>query len=149
MGQITYTMQFKGQAAPVSGSANVLKATTTAASCTINTVVGSEGVNGIMQPAAGGKALFESEVTLTGGTGFQESGTISFGEGGHRLRFSTIGEGYLSSSADPKLQHGSVMWRIDSGEGQFEGASGLITSNFTVSDTGEVTDNHFGVIFVK
>jgi hypothetical protein len=40
------------------------------------------------------------------------------------------------------------MWRIDSGQGQFEGASGLITSNFTVGDDGEVTDNHFGVIFV-
>jgi hypothetical protein len=28
-------------------------------------------------------------------------------------------------------------------------ARGLITSNFTVSNAGEVTDNHFGVIFVK
>jgi hypothetical protein len=33
--------------------------------------------------------------------------------------------------------------------GQFEGASGLITSNFTVSDTGEVVDHHFGALFVK
>jgi hypothetical protein len=28
------------------------------------------------------------------------------------------------------------------------GAHGLITSNFFVSDTSEVTDNHLGVIFV-
>ena len=41
------------------------------------------------------------------------------------------------------------MWRVDGGEGQFAGASGYITSNFTLSDTGDVTDNQFGVIFVK
>ena len=27
--------------------------------------------------------------------------------------------------------------------------AGLITSNFFVSSTGEVTDNHLGVLFVK
>lgn len=149
MRQITYTMQFKGRAAPVGGSSTVLRATTTASSCTLTTVVGPEGVNGNLQPAAGGTASFESEVTLTGETTFQESGTITFGQGGHRLRFSTVGQGYLGSSPDPKLRHGSVMWRVDGGEGQFAGASGLITSNFTVSETGEVTDNHLGVVFVK
>jgi hypothetical protein len=40
------------------------------------------------------------------------------------------------------------MWRIESGEGQFAGASGLITSNFFVGAQGEVIDHHFGVIFV-
>jgi hypothetical protein len=40
------------------------------------------------------------------------------------------------------------MWRVDSGEGQFAGASGPITSNFTLSGTGEVIDNHFALIFV-
>jgi hypothetical protein len=42
-----------------------------------------------------------------------------------------------------------VIWRVEGGEGQFAGASGLITSNFTIDEAGEVTDNHFGVIFVK
>jgi len=42
-----------------------------------------------------------------------------------------------------------VTWKVDRGEGQFEGASGLITSNFTVSDTGEVVDHHCGVLFVR
>jgi hypothetical protein len=41
------------------------------------------------------------------------------------------------------------MWHVDGGEGQFAGANGIITSNFTLSATGEVTDNHFGVIFVR
>jgi hypothetical protein len=148
MRQIMYAMQFKGQATPVSGSSNVLKAQTTAASCTFTTVVGPEGLSGTLQEKEGGKATFESEVTFTGESTFKESGTIIFGQGGHQLRFSTVGQGYLGPSADPKLKQGSVMWRIDSGQGQFEGASGLITSNFTVGDSGEVTDNHFGVIFV-
>jgi hypothetical protein len=38
---------------------------------------------------------------------------------------------------------------VDSGEGQFQGATGYITSNFLVSDQGEVTDYHFGLIFLK
>jgi hypothetical protein len=149
MRQITYNLQFKGHAAPVGGSSTVLKAKTVAASCTMTTVVGSEGISSTLQPAAGGTASFESEVTSTGETTFHESGTITFGETRNRLRFSTVGEGYLGASADPQLKHGAVMWRVDGGEGQFAGASGLITSNFIINEAGEVTDNHFGVIFVR
>ena len=108
MRQLIYSMQFKGQASPVSGSSGVLKATTRASSC-----------------------------------------SITCGESGHRLYFSTVGQGYMGPSADPGLQHGSVIWQVERGEGQFEEASGLITSNFFVSASGEVTDNHFGVIFVR
>ena len=51
--------------------------------------------------------------------------------------------------SDPKLKHGSVMWRVESGKGQFAEATGLITSNFTIGEGGEVIDHHCGVIFVK
>jgi len=40
------------------------------------------------------------------------------------------------------------VWKVDRGEGQFTGATGLITSNFVVSPEGEVTDHHCGVLFV-
>jgi hypothetical protein len=149
MKQVIYVLQFRGQAAPSSENPNVLNASTTAPSCSVRTVVGAEGVGGSIEQAGGGTAAFESEVTLTGGIGFRESGTITFGDGGHRLHFSTVGEGYLNASADERLKHGTVTWKIDRGEGQLEGATGLITSNFTVSDMGEVVDNHFGVIFLK
>ena len=149
MGQILYTMQFKGQAAPANEAGTVLKATTSAPSCTITTSVAAEGVNGTVSHAAGEQADFESTVTFTGESNFQESGSISFGQHGHRLRFSTLGQGYIGGCADPKLKHGAVTWKVDGGEGQFAGASGLITSNFFVSDSGEVTDNHFGVLFVR
>src|SRR5262249_9429390 len=113
MKQIIYALQFKGQAAPVAGSATVIKASTSALSCTATTTMGPQGVSGGMTPGSGGKATFESEVTLTGESSFVESGSIAFGEGNHRLRFSTVGQGHLGSSADPKLKSGVVMWRIE------------------------------------
>jgi hypothetical protein len=149
MRQIFYVMQFSGRAMPVGGSSNVIRATTSAASCSLTTTVGTDGVSTSLQPATGGNAAFESEVTVTGENSFVESGTIRFGEGNHRLRFTTVGQGYLAASADPKLRHGSVIWTVEEGEGQFAGASGLITSNFTISETGEVIDHHFGIIFIS
>jgi hypothetical protein len=149
MGQIVYSMRFTGQAAPVEGAPNMLKAATSAPSCTITSLVGPDGLSGSIEPLASGEATFESEVTFSDESTFQERGSISFGSGGHRLRFSTVGQGCLGGSADPALKHGTVMWRVEEGEGQFAGASGLITSNFTVGPAGEVVDHHFGLIFIE
>jgi hypothetical protein len=57
--------------------------------------------------------------------------------------------GRLAACPDPNLRQGTVVQEVEGGDGQFAGAEGLITSNFFVSDTGEVTDNHFGLIFVR
>ena len=143
MKQVIYVLQFKGSAAPVSDG--VLKAATRAASCSISSQVGSDGLRSSIRLEPGAEAIFESTVTFTGETTFQESGSIEFGRG-HKVVFSTVGVGYIGPSPDPKVKHGSVVWRIDRGEGQFAGAAGLITSNFTVGDQGEVVDNHFGVL---
>src|SRR5438105_6762880 len=102
MERMLYVLQFKGQAAPVEGASGVLRATTIAPSCEISTQVGSDGVRSELRPGGSGSAHFESEVTLTGDTSFKESGTITFGESGSRLRFSTVGQGHLGPSADPK-----------------------------------------------
>lgn len=148
MRQIIFNLQFRGAAAPAAES-GVMKATTSATSCTMQTVMGSEGVTGTFSPTDGGLAYFESEVRITSKEAFTESGTITFGEGDDSIRFSTAGEGHLGPSADPKHMHGAVIWKIEGGAGQFEGASGLITSNFLLSDTGDVVDHQFGLIFVK
>ena len=147
MRQLIYTMQFSGQVMPVGTSPNVMKATMTAASCTWTTVVGRDGLHSTLEPATGELATFELQVTFIGGFessevtsagegGFKETGTITFGQGGHRLHFSTIGQGYIGPSGEPNLKQGAVMWQVDGGEGQFEGAQGLITSNFSISDAG-------------
>ena len=148
MRQITYTMQFKGTATP-GAEEGVLKATTSATSCTVQTVVGPDGVSGLFHVLEGGMAFFESEIKMTGKEKFLENGSIAFGDGDHALVFSTVGEGHMEPSAEPGMVSGVVSWKVDSGEGQFAGASGYITSNFQVSSKGEVTDHHFGVIYVK
>jgi hypothetical protein len=40
------------------------------------------------------------------------------------------------------------MWRVTGGSGRFAGAKGLITSNFTVTADGEVTDDHFTRLYL-
>lgn len=159
MRQIIYAMQFNGEVKPLGTSPNVMKATMIAAGCSFTTVVGPHGLQATLEPTAGEPATFESEVTFLGGFessdvtsagegGFKEAGTITFGAGEHRLRFRTIGQGYIGPSTEPNLRQGAVMWQVEGGEGQFDGAQGLITSNFTITDTGEVTDHQMGVIFV-
>jgi hypothetical protein len=147
MRELIYALRFTGQATPAGSAGNVLKAATTAPSSTLSSTIGPAGLAGAHAPAAGGEATFASEVTFTGETSFQEVGTIAFGNG-HRLHFSTVGTGYLTASADPARKHGTVMWRVDGGDGQFAGASGLITSNFFVGTNLAITDHHFGVLFL-
>jgi len=141
-----YSLQFRGQAAQV--APGVLRAVTAAPSSVLATTVGSDGFEARFELAEGDHARFESEVAFSDETTFREEGTIDFG-GGNRLRFRTVGVGWLGPSPEPELKHGAVIWEVDGGDGRFEGAQGLITSNFFVSDTGDVTDNHFGVIFVR
>lgn len=147
MQQVIYAMRFDGQAEPVGDAGNVLKAATRAPSSRLTSTVGPEGLTGRVETVPGGAATFTSEVTFTAETSFQETGVIGFGNG-HRLRFSTVGTGHLAPSADPSRKHGAVAWRVDGGEGQFAGASGLITSNVFVDDKLGVVDHHFGVLLL-
>lgn len=146
MAEILYALQFKGDAQPANDAGTVLKAATTAPSSTITTRIGDSGVQARIEATAGESARFESTVTMLDGGGFNEEGSISFGAG-NTLRFTTVGRGTLVPSVDPKLSIGAVIWQIAGGAGQFKAASGYITSNFSVSDQGEVVDNQIGVIF--
>ena len=146
MPQVLYALQFTGSAGPTGDDQTVMHAKTTSVGG-FSTVIDDSGVDGRVERAKGGSAAFESEVRLTGDGSFTESGTIHFG-GAHRLRFSTVGRGTLGPSAEEGVMAGAITWQIDGGEGQFAGATGYITSNFTVGSGGEVVDNQVGVIFV-
>ncbi len=148
MREIIYCMQFKGTATP-GGETGVMKATTSATSCSIKTVIGPDGVTGTFIPAEGGLAYFESQVRMTGADTFQEDGSITFGEEDDSLKFSTVGQGYIGPQAGSTTMAGAVSWKVESGEGQFQDATGLITSNFSVDASGQVIDHQFGVIYVK
>ena len=148
MKQINYVIQFRGSAGPKEGQEGVLGAKSTGASSTISTSVDSGGVDATIEAAAGGSATFVSDVFPNEDGSFTESGTIDFG-GGNSFAFSTRGTGEMGPCADPDLTHGGICWKIDSGTGIFDGATGIITSNFTVSGSGAVVDNQWGVIFLK
>lgn len=124
MRDVVFAMELRGRAAPVEGKeGNTLKAKTAGRGPHGETVV------------------FESRVVLTGET-FNETGSIDYGGRG-KLTFETVGAGELRPSPVPGLQWGVVSWRITKGEGEFGGATGYITSNFTVSAEGDVVDNQY------
>ena len=147
MRQLIYAMRFAGRAEASGSVGGALKTTTSAPSSRLTTTVGPDGLTGTLEPAPGAEATFESELTFTGQTSFQEVGTIKFGDG-HRLRFASIGNGYLAPSADSTRKQGAVTWRVEGGEGQFAGAGGLITSNFLLDEGLGVVDHHFGVLLL-
>jgi hypothetical protein len=147
MKQIIYSMHFRGWTSPAAEGSGVLKATTSATSCHFHTTIGIDGVNGTYEAADGDLAFLESEITLAGADAFSETGTISFGDK-HSLHFANAQDGHLGPSAQPDTMAGTVSRKVQGGEGQFAGATGFITSNFTVTNTGELNEYQFAVIFV-
>jgi hypothetical protein len=92
---------------------------------------------------------YTSHAQFTGKSTFAERGRLSINGGDAALDFATIAEGSLVPSADSELHHGSVIWRIERGHGRFEGATGLITSNFLLRpSSGEVDERQVVVVFL-
>ena len=104
-----------------------------------------------MTPVPGGVAVMETTVELDpSGATFRESGTITFkGAASSQLSFDTVGEGtVLGPVPGGKLTHGVVNWRITGGTGQFEGASGTISSSFLFDSRGGLVDNHLALVWL-
>lgn len=146
MHQIIFALQFKGSAAP--GTEGTLHAKTTAASQRLVTTLAAGRISGAIEGVAGDVAAFESEVRITGEGTFVESGTIRYGSAGS-VTFTTVGQGVLGPSGIDGLQRGAVMWDVKGVDGMLAGASGLVTSNFSVGAAGEVIDNQFAQLFVR
>jgi hypothetical protein len=123
MRDLVFAMELRGRAAPVEGGGAILRARTAG------------------RGPAGETVHFESEVVLQG-ENFNETGSIEY-VGRGKVQFATVGVGHIGPSPLPGTQWGAVIWRITAGEGEFRGATGYITSNFTVSADGEVVDNHY------
>jgi hypothetical protein len=149
MRRFIYALRFRGNAQRVGIDGNVLKTKTGAAGCAIQTRIEVDGMSGTLRTVVGQEATFESELVFTGDTTFQQSGTIAFASDRHQLRISSVGSGHLGPATEAEHRHGAAIWRVDGGDGQFAGASGLIVSNFLVTDAGEVTDHQLGVVVVR
>lgn len=140
MQRLTIITHFRGQATQPAGEPPQVDVESSAESVQATTADG-------LDPGLDSLA-YETHVTFTGETTFTETGTINAGEQ-NELDIETVGEGTLAPSADAELMHGSVIWRITQGRGRFEGASGLITSNFLLAPaTGEVDEQQVAVVFL-
>ena len=144
MRPIAYSLQFRGNATLL--HEDHLRLRLTAPSAALVTTIDEAGIRCAFGDIAGGEASLEAELTL----GVLESvdhGCIEFGHGNSVWFRNSAAQ--LVRCPDPHLEHGAVIREVEGGEGQFAGAEGLITSNFFISDTGDVTENHFGLIFVR
>lgn len=142
MKPITFSLQFRGQ---VAQSGEGLRKQASAPGCALVTSLTAEGPDGHFVWAPGDEeALLESTLAFRDERRFEEVGTIVFAlDNSLRIR----GRGRLAPSADPDLRQGTVVWSIDGGDGHFDGATGLITSNFLLSATGDLTENQLAVVF--
>jgi hypothetical protein len=145
MRHVAFSMQFRGHSTRL--SPGVVTARATAPSSALVTEVDPDGVRSRLEVRDGDEAHLECRLTFLDDTRFEEVGTISFGNG-NTLRFRSSSEGILGGSAEPGLRHGTIAWEVDGGAGAFEGATGRIVSNFLLSDTGDLTDNQLGVLFL-
>jgi hypothetical protein len=139
--ELVFALEFRGRGGPVPGSTTKRQARTTAPSQAWRAVLGPGGVTAAVEPVAGETAVLESRVERDPDGTFVEDGTITYGAAGS-VTFDTVGRGHVGPAPDGRGSHGVVMWRITGGEGRFAGARGLITSNFTVTPDGLVTDDH-------
>ncbi|MGH2714662.1 MAG: hypothetical protein ACRDM7_12400 [Thermoleophilaceae bacterium] len=121
-------------------------------------IVYSQRLGGRLTPVAPGvldaslagiaeAATVDAQLSFADERSFQLTGEIRL-EGEGTLRFRSLGSGRLDPSPEPGLRHGTAVLEVCSGTGRFDGAHGRITSNFVVSDDGEITDHQLGVVFV-
>jgi hypothetical protein len=147
MREIAFALEFKGRGGPVAGSPSRRQARTTAPSQTLRTVLTASGITPSVEALPGESAVLESTVERFPDGTFVEDGTITYGRAGS-ISFDTVGRGHVGPAAGGVGSHGVVMWRITGGDGRLAGAQGLITSNFTVSPDGLVTDDHFTRLYL-
>jgi CBS domain-containing protein len=112
----------------------------------IEIVDGADQLTYGLQSSVVGGVVFRAELTAGDDGTFRAAGKIAFGDGQHELQVSSAGVGTLLSGAHAGRKQGAGTLRIDGGTGAFEGATGLITTNFEVDDEGGYRDVHTAVI---
>lgn len=141
MQRLTILTHFRGSAAEPSGEPP--QTDPRASSVSIEVVEHDGSVDRIE------RASYENHATFTGESTFAETGSIRYDDDGG-LRIATLSDGTLGPSAQPDVLHGAALYRITGGSGRFDGASGLITSNFLLHPaTGEFEERQVAVVFLS
>jgi hypothetical protein len=146
MRELIFALEFRGSAG--AGPDGRRRARSTAPSQSLTTVLAADGVHAGTKPLDGEQATLESSVERFPDGTFVEDGTITYGRAGS-VTFETVGRGTVAPAPVAGWTSGAVMWTVTGGRGRFEGATGLITSNFTVSAQGEVIDHHVARLYVR
>ena len=142
---LTYSLEFRGEAT-ADGDGLLLRAS--APSWVHETRLENRGVAVRFDFDEGSdEATLEAHLTFKANGYFSAVATIDFGHG-HRLYVETDDDGRVNVSADEHLRHGSAVLYVVAGTGQFDGATGQVTCNFVLSDTGDLTDNQLGMVFL-
>jgi hypothetical protein len=121
-------------------------------------IVYSQRLDGRLTPVAAGildaalagdaqPAVVDAQLSFADERSFRMTGEIRLGDEGS-LCFRSLGSGRLEPAAEPGLRHGTAVLEVCGGTGRLAGANGRITSNFVVTDDGEITDHQLGVVFV-
>ncbi|HEY3064851.1 MAG TPA: hypothetical protein VGL09_03620 [Methylomirabilota bacterium] len=145
MRELVFALEFRGHAA--AGPDGTRRAKTVAPSQALTTILGAQGVRAEVKALDGGRAILESAVERFPDGTFVEDGTITYGGAG-AVTFVTVGRGTVRPAPIAGWTSGVVMWTVTGGAGAFEGATGFITSNFTVSVAGEVIDHHVARLYL-
>jgi len=154
MRQINYNVVLQGrstspdQAASKDGSHSIIHVTATAEHDAIRCLEGAQHVALVLQSSVRNALAFEAQITMDEDGVLQQTGRVRFGDGEHALTVSTAGQGRLVLSPDPTRRQGAMTLQIDGGSGLFAGATGMITSNFLLNDSGAYRDLHTAVIFL-
>ena len=102
--------------------------------------------NGAESGADVGRAICRRTLDVWDDGSLVETGELRFGDGS-ALTFRA--RGALGASLDPHRRHGTAVLEVTGGSGRFGGARGYVTSNFLLSDSGELVDHHLGLLFVE
>jgi hypothetical protein len=139
--RVTYVLQFRGQAEQ---SGRLLGVTARAPSAMLVSVVDRDGPHGRFEDVGASEALFRATLDEHGPV----EGEVDFG-GGNTLRVRATKRHAPGERLGSHLRHGAALLEVVAGTGRLFGARGLITSNFLLSDTGDLTDTHLGLLALE
>lgn len=145
MREVVFALEFRGRA--VADADGTRRARSTAPSQTLTTVLGADDVHAETKAVDGEEAVLESVVERFADGSFVEDGSITYGPAGS-VTFATVGRGTVAPAPLAGWTSGAVLWTVTGGRGMFAGATGLITSNFTVSAQGAVVDHHVARLYL-
>lgn len=140
-GPVTYALQFRGQTEEPGRPA---QATVRAPSAMLVSVVERDGPHGHFEEIGASEARYRVRLDEDGPV----EGVIDFG-GGSALHVVRVHHEAPRQTTAPHLRHGAALLEVVGGTGRLASATGWIASNFLLSDSGDLTDNHLGVLFLE